>query len=446
MSGVLVSIASPLHVMEADSAEEAWARLRAVLAELACMLARLSGEERAPKEEPKAVARFYIGDDEQEAEEWISQKEPEPLDTLAIGSAIDAADHGKEVDECTASVLCEMDHEFGEELEEEDRGAACSGFAGLEFSVDQAWADLEDDDSHMVEQVVASDVTPRNKHKEKRQRRRQRQKEKKEEQAKSEARTHNAEEDKLVVQLEASLGDGDKDASVHDFPEAAMVPARSSLGARARLDWFVDTGKAKASHHDRDVVTDKEQDMAWKVVKGNHQHKRMGKHKGKDKSEEGKNNKGKGKGSCPPRPMLLVDWIAPLLDADAGSGAKVKNKGKDLGKGKGKRTQFSPDEQLEASLDEEDGANGILNETVDPKDESLKAFRLFDDDGKISFKNLKRVAKELGERMTDEELQEMVDEAEATTSEAFPGKRSASPERQAGAPWPADATIASYLC
>ena len=50
----------------------------------------------------------------------------------------------------------------------------------------------------------------------------------------------------------------------------------------------------------------------------------------------------------------------------------------------------------------------------DPRDESLKSFRLFDDDetGTISLKNLRRVAKELGENMTDDEIQEMIDEAD----------------------------------
>ena len=50
----------------------------------------------------------------------------------------------------------------------------------------------------------------------------------------------------------------------------------------------------------------------------------------------------------------------------------------------------------------------------DSKAEMEKAFRLFDDDntGKISFKNLKRVCTEIGGNINDEEIQEMIDEAD----------------------------------
>lgn len=49
----------------------------------------------------------------------------------------------------------------------------------------------------------------------------------------------------------------------------------------------------------------------------------------------------------------------------------------------------------------------FLKNEKDEKEEILKAFKLFDDDatGTISLTNIKRVAKELGENLTEEELQ-----------------------------------------
>eukprot|EP01001_Neometanema_parovale_P011092 NODE_7330_length_774_cov_98.980031_g7089_i0.p2 GENE.NODE_7330_length_774_cov_98.980031_g7089_i0~~NODE_7330_length_774_cov_98.980031_g7089_i0.p2 ORF type:complete len:203 (-),score=86.93 NODE_7330_length_774_cov_98.980031_g7089_i0:166-711(-) len=49
----------------------------------------------------------------------------------------------------------------------------------------------------------------------------------------------------------------------------------------------------------------------------------------------------------------------------------------------------------------------------DSKEETLKAFKLFDEDDKgiIAFDNLKAVAKDIGETMTDEELMEMLEYA-----------------------------------
>ena len=51
----------------------------------------------------------------------------------------------------------------------------------------------------------------------------------------------------------------------------------------------------------------------------------------------------------------------------------------------------------------------------DTREDINKVFRLFDDDntGTISIRNLRRVARELGETMTDDELQEMVDRADS---------------------------------
>mmetsp|Transcript_39442 Transcript_39442/g.84055 ORF Transcript_39442/g.84055 Transcript_39442/m.84055 type:complete len:93 (+) Transcript_39442:2-280(+) len=52
--------------------------------------------------------------------------------------------------------------------------------------------------------------------------------------------------------------------------------------------------------------------------------------------------------------------------------------------------------------------------TRDTEEEIMKVFQLFDEDntGFITFKNLKKICQELGENLTDEEIQEMIEEAD----------------------------------
>eukprot|EP00040_Diaphanoeca_grandis_P041353 m.262835 g.262835 ORF g.262835 m.262835 type:complete len:171 (+) comp47321_c0_seq1:99-611(+) len=53
-----------------------------------------------------------------------------------------------------------------------------------------------------------------------------------------------------------------------------------------------------------------------------------------------------------------------------------------------------------------------------PMDEIAKAFKLFDEDGSgtVTLDNLRRVARELGENMNDDELQAMIEEFSSTKS------------------------------
>merc|ERR1712000_354298 len=77
-----------------------------------------------------------------------------------------------------------------------------------------------------------------------------------------------------------------------------------------------------------------------------------------------------------------------------------------------------PFDREETGIVHWEGFQEILAEKYlarDPEEEILRGFQLFDDDnsGKIGLRNLRRVARELGEKLTDDELQAMIDEFDA---------------------------------
>ena len=69
--------------------------------------------------------------------------------------------------------------------------------------------------------------------------------------------------------------------------------------------------------------------------------------------------------------------------------------------------------------DIKDGLNfqdfvGVMTSKMGPRDskeEIFKVFKLFDEDNlnKITYKNLKKIAAEVGEKLSDEELREMLE-------------------------------------
>lgn len=65
--------------------------------------------------------------------------------------------------------------------------------------------------------------------------------------------------------------------------------------------------------------------------------------------------------------------------------------------------------RVDRGIDAYDASFPPVSERIlarDPMDEIKRAFQLFDDDntGKISLRNLRRVARDLGDKLDDEEL------------------------------------------
>jgi len=76
--------------------------------------------------------------------------------------------------------------------------------------------------------------------------------------------------------------------------------------------------------------------------------------------------------------------------------------------------EVDPEKEGSISFDEFVHIMSFKLKEKDSTEEMMRAFKLFDEEnsGKITISNLKRVAKELGQSLTDEELQEMMDEAD----------------------------------
>ena len=85
-------------------------------------------------------------------------------------------------------------------------------------------------------------------------------------------------------------------------------------------------------------------------------------------------------------------------------------------------------QEVQKILDKIDGKNGPLNydqfldimldkeDEKDPQTELLKAFKVLCEEGneKITFKSLSKICGDLGEKINDEEIQEMITEADKT--------------------------------